>query len=125
MENQNENLKVVSRNVPHTPYIIVDADYNLIATMHHTMDVEEQAELFANAPKMKNLLWRIFEEVSKQDDIIPISLELLNDITLMLTRVQKDKVQDWKDELYKKYKDDKLPDVFTENNNNNNKNESN
>jgi hypothetical protein len=110
---ENRNIKFLDSKVPHAPYIIVDDEYNLIATIHHSLTCKEDAELFTNAPKMKNLLWRIFSEISNSKESIPLSFDLVNDITLMLTTLENDKAKDWKDKIFDKHKDEKLPDVFT------------
>ncbi len=108
---ENRKIKFINSNVPHAPYIIVDDEYNLIATIHHSLTCKQDAKLFVNAPEMKNLLWQVFEEVSQFKETIPLSLDLLNDISKVLLSL--DNENDWKDQLYDKYKDEKLPDVFT------------
>lgn len=113
-----EKFKIQESNIPHTPLFITDDKDNLIATLHHTFEHDAHAELFQKAPIMKNLLWRVFDEVSKSDDTIPLSLDLLNDISEVLTDLEDKK--DWKDELYEQSKDEKLPDVFTGEDENNN-----
>lgn len=79
-----KHIKVIETNVPHIPYNLVDCKNNHIATLSHHNNSKEFSELFAKSPELEHLLYRVLDEIVTEEKELPISIDLLSDITKAL-----------------------------------------
>ena len=113
-----DNLKIKSSGIPHLPFHIIDENGNVIADLFHNIDSVTYARLFKNASRMNKILWDVLENYSvsiNDNSVTDRDLKILKDISelqLELSEPIEDRIEQWKDEVFEKHKDEPLPQVF-------------
>tara|TARA_R110000824_G_scaffold6362_1_gene29481 strand:+ start:2012 stop:2437 length:426 start_codon:yes stop_codon:yes gene_type:complete len=113
-----DNLKIKSSGIPHLPFHIIDENGNVIADLFHNIDSVTYARLFKNASRMNKILWDVLENYSvsiNDNSVTDRDLKILKDISelqLELSEPIENRIEQWKDEVFEKHKDEPLPEVF-------------